>query len=185
MKVLWASVFVGGVVAANWAASQYGLIGVGWGLLVPAGTLFAGLVLVARDLLHRAAGLSWVFASIAVGATVSVGMGLVTGSPVPGISAVSIAIASGVAFSLSELADTGVYGPLWERWPVVAMLLSNTVGAAVDTLLFLWLSGFGVSASAFWGQMLAKAVWVSIPAVVAIWVFDRWRERREVARCAT
>jgi uncharacterized PurR-regulated membrane protein YhhQ (DUF165 family) len=177
--------FVGGVVAANWAASQWGLLPVGWGLLVPAGTLFAGVVLVARDLLHRTAGLRWVFAAIAVGCAVSVVAGLLAGSPIPGLSAVRIAVASGAAFALSELLDTGVYARLRERNQAGAMLLSNTAGAAADTLLFLWWSGFGVTWAGFAGQMLAKALWVSVPAVAVIAAADRWLARRAVAACAT
>lgn len=184
MRYAWLLVFIGGVVAANWAATQWGMVPVGWGLLVPAGTFFAGFVLVARDMLHRTGGLSWVLAAIVAGCAVSVAGGLIVESPIPGLSAVRIAVASGVAFVVSELLDTFVYSRLREKRPTSALCASNTVGAGADTVLFLWLSGFGVTWAGFSGQMLAKAVWVSIPAVAVIWAWDQ-RQRRVVARCAT
>lgn len=183
MRVVWLTVFVAGVVTANWAAAHLGLLHVWFGLLVPAGTLFAGVVLVARDLLHRTAGQSWrqwVFTAIAVGAVVSVGLSFYWGSPIPGISAMSIAVASGFAFLFSETADTLVYAPLRESWPYAAMLLSNTIGAAIDTWLFLWWSDFAFTWPAFWGQILVKAVWVSIPCVLAIRGIDALARRRAV-----
>lgn len=189
VRILWLTVFVAGVVTANWAASHLGLMPVWFGLLVPAGTLFAGVTFVARDLLHRTAGQHWrrwVFAAIVTGTVASVTLSLRWGSPIPGISAMSIAVASGGAFLLSESADTLVYAPLRDRrWrnhdlTYVAMLLSNTVGAAIDTWLFLWWSDFDLTWPAFWGQIIAKAVWVSIPCVLAIAAVDRWRKRRAV-----
>lgn len=181
----WVLMFIGGVVAANWAATQWGQLPVGWGLLVPAGTFFAGFVLVARDMLHRAGGMRWVLAAVAVGCAVSVAAGLIVGSPIPGLSAPRIALASGAAFLVSELLDTCVYSKLRDQRPTSALWLSNTIGAAADTALFLWLSGFGVTWGGFNGQFLAKAVWVSLPAVAIIWAYDRYLASRPRPAVAT
>lgn len=58
----------------------------------------------------------------------------------------------------------------------VAMLAGTiTAGAAVDTWLFLSWSGFGFTWSAFWGQVLVKALLVSPIAVAVLAVLDRRR----------
>jgi len=53
-----------------------------------------------------------------------------------------LALASGVAFTLSELADWAVYRPLRERGWVPAAVASNIVGAIVDSAVFLAIAGF-------------------------------------------
>ena len=136
--------FLGLVVAANWLTASYGLIPVGFGLVATAGTFAAGLVLLARDLVHDTAGRLAVAGCIAAGAALSA----VLATP-------QLAVASGAAFAVSEMADYAVYAPLRRRGWARAVLASNTVGATVDTLLFLTLAGFPVW-SAMPGQMYVK-----------------------------
>lgn len=78
------------------------------------------------------------------------------------------ALASGAAFLVSELADLAVYTPLRARSWAAAVALSNTVGAVVDSALFLWLA-FG-SLDFLAGQVLGK-LWMTALAValVAVW----------------
>jgi uncharacterized PurR-regulated membrane protein YhhQ (DUF165 family) len=145
------------VVAANVLTARYGLIPVGLGLTATAGTYAAGLVLLARDLVHDLAGRLAVAGCVVAGAVVSA----VLAGP-------RLAFASGVAFAVSELADTLVYQPLRRKGWGRAALLSGLVGSAVDTLLFLALAGFPIW-SALPGQMLAKTAVtaaVVIPVVV-------------------
>lgn len=173
--------FVGSVVAANWVAGTFGqvhLFGLGW--LVPWGTLAAGLALVLREVVQRSGGLGLVWLGIGVGTVASVVVAWWMGSPIPVISPMRIAVASGLAFALSELLDTWVYSRLRERSESGGMLASNTLGAALDTALFLWVSGFGLTWPGFWGQLVVKGIVVSVPAVLVI----RWVDRR-VVRCAT
>ena len=66
----------------------------------------------------------------------------------------SIALASGVAFLVSETADWAIYTPLRSRSIVAAALASNTVGAALDSAVFLALAGFPLSG--VWTQTLVK-----------------------------
>lgn len=73
----------------------------------------------------------------------------------PGVTPTSVAIASGIAFLASELADLAVYSPLRRRGYVRAALASNIVGTVVDTFLFLWLAGFTI-AGVWQGQVVAK-----------------------------
>lgn len=141
------------VIAANWLTAEYGLVPVGFGLVATAGTWAAGLVLVARDLVHDAGGRLAVLACIAVGA----GLSVLLATP-------QLALASGVAFAVSEAADYAVYAPLRRRGWARAVAASSVVGSAIDTVLFLALAGFPVW-SALPGQMLAKTA--AMAAVVA------------------
>lgn len=153
------AVFVALVVTANWLTATYGLIPVGLGLMATAGTWCAGLVLVARDLVHDTAGRLAVLGCIVVGAALSAWL-----------TAPQLAVASGVAFAVSELADFAVYQPLRRRGWARAVLASSLVGALVDTVLFLWLAGFPI-AEALPGQLFAKTV--AIASVVLVGVLVR------------
>ena len=149
--------FLGLVVAANWLTATHGLIPVGFGLVATAGTFAAGLVLLARDLVHDTAGRLAVAGCIAAGAALSA----VLATP-------QLAVASGAAFAVSELADYAVYAPLRRRGWARAVLASNTVGATVDTVLFLTLAGFPVW-SAMPGQMFVKtAVTLAVVTPVVV-----------------
>jgi uncharacterized PurR-regulated membrane protein YhhQ (DUF165 family) len=150
MKVIAAAVFAGLVVAANWLTNRYGMVFD----LVTAGTFAAGLVLLVRDWLHEVGGRSWVFACIGLGAALSVLM-----------STPQFAIASGAAFVVSEVADFAVYEPLRRSALVGSMVLSNTVGAVVDSLLFLALAGFPLAH--WWTQSVVKVA-VTLPFVLGV-----------------
>ena len=100
------------------------------GLTATAGTWIAGFAFVARDWLHDTGGRKWVAAAIVLGAILSA------------ILSPTIAIASAVAFTVSEMADWAVYSPLRHRSRIGAALASNTVGAVLDSLLFLAIAGF-------------------------------------------
>lgn len=150
MKTLAALAFVTLVVAANWMTARYGMVAD----LVTAGTFAAGLVLLVRDWLQEAGGRWWVFGAIAGGAGLSAWMA----SPV-------LALASGSAFAVSELADFAVYTPLRRRSQAAAMVASNSVGAVVDSLLFLALAGFPL---AQWATQSAVKVAVTLPFIAAV-----------------
>lgn len=154
--------YVGTILAANWAISQYGVIPVGFGQVAPAGVLFAGLAFTLRDLLHKAAGRWVTLAAIGAGAALS----FVVASP-------TLAVASAAAFGLSEVADMAIYEPLRQRQWLLAVGLSNTVGLVVDSALFLWLA-FG-SLGFFWGQVVGKG-WMTLAAVVVL-AAGRWAYR--------
>lgn len=145
---LWAATFVFLVVASNVLTAEYGLV---FGF-VAAGTFTAGLVLAVRDAVRETAGIWWSLACIAAGCAVSA----VMATP-------ALALASGAAFALSELADTAVYEPLRKRGKVRALAWSNLVGSVVDSVLFLWLAGFPLW-PAVAGQVGVKwAVAVALP----------------------
>lgn len=152
--------FLATVVVANWLTDRYGMVPVWFGLSATAGTYAAGLSFGFRDALHEVAGRLAVVAAIIAGAVLSYAV-----SP-------ALALASGVAFLLSETADLAVYEPLRRRRWVAAVIASNLVGALVDTVVFLWIAGFPVR-SALAGQMAGKALMI-LPALLLVgWVRGR------------
>jgi hypothetical protein len=146
--------YIGTIAAANWAILHAGMVPVGLGLLAPAGVYFAGLAFTLRDLTQDALGKRTVIAAILAGALLSWALG--DGR---------IALASGAAFLLSELADFTVYTPLRERGWLRAVAASNVVGLVVDSALFLWLA-FG-SLAFLPGQLVGKA-WMTVTFVALL-----------------
>ena len=148
------------IFAANLAITYIGIVPVGLGLVAPAGVYFAGLAFSLRDALQETLGRRWVIAAILVGAAISAGL------------SAQLALASGLAFLLSELADFMVYTPLRRRSWLGAVVASNTVGAIVDSALFLWLA-FG-SLDFLAGQIVGK-LWMTALAVALIFAWRRAR----------
>lgn len=150
--ILASLILLGGLLAANWVTTDYGFIPVGFGLMATAGTFFAGLTLAMRDLVQDTLGRIYVVGLILIGTVISFA-----------IAAPAIAIASAAAFLISEMLDFAIYTPLRakakvgdKRW-AVAVLASNTVGAVVDTVVFLGIA-FGMASilPALPGQLVGK-----------------------------
>lgn len=154
------------IFAANWAIQNFGVVPVGFGLSAPAGVYLAGLAFTLRDLTQDRLGRIWTAAAIVAGAALSA------------VVSPQFAVASGVAFLVSELADFGVYTPLRERHWLGAVLASNVVGLVADSVLFLSLA-FG-SLEFLPGQVVGKA-WMTLLAALVLSV---WRRGR-VARAAS
>jgi uncharacterized PurR-regulated membrane protein YhhQ (DUF165 family) len=152
----WLTAYILSIVVANWMTATLGLVPIGFGLMVTAGTFAAGAALLLRDGVQQSAGRWWALAAIGIGAVVSV----VTSTP-------AIAVASGIAFAVSELVDMGVFTPLRKRSLALAVLASSVVSAPVDTVLFLSIAGFGVTWQAVVGQFLVKtAIALAVSAVI-------------------
>ena len=171
--MLWLVAYVGTIFGANYAIGHWGwcspngpcLIPVGFGLMAPSGVLFVGLALTLRDLAQDRLGRRPILLAIVAGAALSALL-----SP-------ALALASGAAFLVSELADFAVYTPLRERGHQVAgVLASNAVGSAIDSALFLWLA-FG-SLDFILGQVVGK--WeMTLLTVAVLW---GWRRYAHLAR---
>lgn len=132
--------YIGTIFAANYAISHWGAQAAPgaphtipvwpWPYLeAPSGVLFVGAALLLRDVVQWALGRWVVLAAIAVGAALS----WLVATP-------EIAVASGLAFALSEVADMAVYTPLARRRLTLAVVASNVVGAVVDSAVFLWVA---------------------------------------------
>jgi uncharacterized PurR-regulated membrane protein YhhQ (DUF165 family) len=135
MKTVALSVaFFATIPAANYLIGNVGttcitngpcLIPVAPGLMAPSGVLMIGAALALRDALHER------LPRLAVAALIVAGAGLSLAFSPP-----ALAIASAVAFLLSELADFAVYDRLRKRGLALAVLASGFVGAVLDSLLF-------------------------------------------------
>lgn len=153
MRITSAVAFVAVVLATNAITSGLGIVT--WaGVAVTAGTWLAGFSFIARDAVHESLGSRWVVGCIVVGAAVSA-----TFSP-------ALALASGVAFLLSELADLAVYQPMRRRGLIRAALASNLVGSVVDSVAFLLIAGFPLSL--VWAQVGIKSTTTTV-FVLLIW----------------
>lgn len=165
LGVVAGAIFLASIPLANWLTTEFGFVPVGFGFSATAGTYAAGVALVSRDFVHEWGGLRAVFALIGVGVVLS----LLLADPM-------IALASGVAFAVSELADTAVYTPLRKKRWRLAVVASSIVGATVDTALFLGIA-FGVAAltgEAITGQLVGKVLWVAVPvAIIGGWLRGR------------
>lgn len=156
--MIWFVAYIGTIVAANWAIDAFGIVPVGFGLMAPAAVYFVGLSFTFRDLLQDSLGRRWTVIGILIGAGLSAFF-----SP-------ALALASGVAFLVSESADFAVYTPLRERSWLGAVALSNTVGLVLDSVIFLTLA-FG-SLDFLAGQIVGKA-WMTLLAIIVLWTWRR------------
>jgi uncharacterized PurR-regulated membrane protein YhhQ (DUF165 family) len=119
--------------------------------MAPSGVLLIGAALVLRDVVHERLGARVAIYGIIAGAALSAF-----------VAPPALALASGVAFLLSEAADMAVYSPLRRRRLILAVVASGIVGATVDSAIFLHLA-FG-SLDYLPGQVVGKA-WMTLLAV--------------------
>jgi hypothetical protein len=156
--LLYLILFIATIFGANWAIETYGLVPVGPDLIAPAGVYFAGLAFTFRDLAQERVGRLWIVAAIVAGALVS------------GLVSTKFALASGVAFLVSELLDFAVYTPLRRRNWIGAVVASNIVGLVADSIVFLTLA-FG-SLQYLPGQVVGK-MWMTLLAAGVLWLLRR------------
>ncbi len=166
--VVAAVLFVGTVWFANWLLTRYGVVPIGFGLHAPAGVFAVGLAFTLRDVVHRTLGRVAVVGCILAGCLLA--YLIEANATIPGGHA-SIAVASAIAFLVSETADMAIYTPLEERSFTGAVAASNVVGAVADSALFLWLA-FG-SLALIQGQIVGKLLMTAaaLPVVYAL----RWK----------
>jgi len=131
----------------------------GFGLMAPSGVLMIGVALVLRDWLQEMTNWRWSVVAVVAGCLLS----FLLADPF-------IAVASAVAFLVSELLDTTVYTWLRERGRNIAVLLSGVAGAIVDSMLFVYIAFGSLDFSA--GNVLGK-----LYATLAVAVYLTWRTR--------
>jgi len=154
--------YFGLVILANWLASRY-VVSVGFGLVAPAGVFCIGAVLVLRDWLQQLHGLLWTMALVYAAGLASWAIGDAAGWT----SLEKIAVASVVAFTVSETVEAVVFTPLRRRNLTLGVGLSATVGNALDSWLFLQLA-FG-SQALFTGQFVGKGEMIALGTLVTFW----------------
>ncbi len=144
----WTALYVGLMPVINWAFAGISTIPIpedfGGGSWHPF-TVITGLVLVIRDFAQREIK-HWIFAAMLIGLALST----LTAWPV-------IVVASGVAFLISETADWAVYTfskrPLSQR-----IMISSTISAPIDQLLFIYLASLVVPGIFAWGSIVTGII---------------------------
>ncbi len=168
--------FIGTIFLANYLISHVGvqfgpnephLIPVGFGLMAPSGVLAVGIGFTLRDLVQKRLGVKFSAIAVVIGAGVSAFL-----SP-------ALALASGVAFLLSEGLDLMVYTPLRKKNLYMAVIGSNIVGLIVDSIVFLAIA-FGASGLDFlWGQVVGK-MYMTIAFLPIIALIDYLDKKKEL-----
>jgi len=154
--------YLGLVILANWLASAYIIHVPLTPYMAPAGIFAIGAILVLRDWLQQLHGLRWTMPLVYAAGLISWGVGDVAGWT--GLQ--KIAVASVVAFTVSETVEAVVFTPLRKRSLALGVGLSGTVGLALDSWLFLTLA-FG-SLAFFWGQFWGKFEMVAVGVILTL-----------------
>lgn len=155
MKLLspWLLAYVATIVLVNIGFSHIPPIETQFGLFAPM-ALVVGGVFVLRDFAQRQAG-HYVLVAMGIGALLSYAMA----SPY-------VAIASALAFAVSELVDWVIYSttkkPFHER-----ILWSSVVSTPIDTVVFL----LGITAFS-WGTFFVMIASKMVAAIVIWWIYN-------------
>jgi uncharacterized PurR-regulated membrane protein YhhQ (DUF165 family) len=154
--------FVALVLLANWLASRFVVHVPLTPYVAPAGVFCIGGVLVLRDWLQQLVGLAWTMPLVYAAGLVSWGIGDLAGWT----SLEKIAIASVVAFTVSETIEAVVFTPLRRRSLSLGVALSATAGNAIDSYIFLTLA-FS-STAFFWGQFWGKSEAIALGVALTL-----------------
>jgi hypothetical protein len=146
--------YLAAIIAANVLTQRFGLVPVGFGLVTTAGTYAAAWVILSRNFTQDIIGRLGVIVLMVGGAALS----WLLASP-------ALALASLTAFALSETADMAIYTPLRKRGRSRAVAVASTVGAVIDTFVFLWIAGFPIAQAAP-GQLIVKIGMALLAALI-------------------
>jgi uncharacterized PurR-regulated membrane protein YhhQ (DUF165 family) len=140
-RLCTAAAYLLSVVLANYSITHigYGPVAPGapytlpvWpGIEAPSGVYVVGLTLVLRDLVQRQSGKR---------ATLWL---ILAATSLTWLISPSLAVASTLAFLVSETVDFAVFTALQRTSVLGAVAASNAVSIVVDSVMFLWLAGFG------------------------------------------
>jgi len=127
--MIFTSAYLASIVVVNFAFSMLPMIELPFDQSIPIGTFLVGFIFVLRDYAQREIGV-WVYLAMLAGVLLS----YVMADPF-------VAVASAVAFALSEIIDALVFTytkkPMRDR-----VLLSSAVSTPVDSAVFLLMLGF-------------------------------------------
>lgn len=168
-KIIWPFVYVALIPLVNWLFAYTPALPITSEIAFNPLSLLVGLVFIARDFAQRAIGHYIAFAMM-----LALALTLKLAGP-------ALALASGAAFLISEIADWAVYTfarrPFSER-----VLISTLIAAPIDTFAFL----YGASFSSVGDEALSIGnafSWIAgkFLAAIIIFVIIRQRERRAAA----
>lgn len=151
-----AAIFFGLVILANWLASRYTVHVPLTAYVAPAGVFCIGGVLVLRDWMQQLKGLLWTMPIVYLAGLTSWLVGDLAGWT--GLE--KIAVASVIAFSVSETVEAAIFTPLRNRNLTAGVALSATVGNALDSYIFLQIA-FG-SQAFFAGNFVGKLEMIAL-----------------------
>ena len=160
MRLFWTAAYILAIVLVNKLFVVVPPVPTPLGDLYLASVL-VGVVFVLRDYAQREVGHRILIATAIAG--------VITWA----MTNAALAFASVTAFAISETTDWAVFSftkrPLQSR-----ILVSSMLSVPVDTLAFLYLSGF-LTPATFGMEILSKAVGVMI-----VWTLLRWREQNNL-----
>lgn len=169
-KYILFMIYLATIPAANWFINNVGTVNfpggphtipVGFGYQAPSGVVLIGFALFARDLLQEQAGRKVVVLAILLGV------------PLSFIVNPAVAIASTVAFTISETTDFVIYDKIRAASKIAGIIISGTIGGIVDSILFLYIAFGSIQ---YWeGQVIGKMFMSLICAVV-------WRVSRDLSQ---
>lgn len=157
-----AAAFVALALLANWLASAYVVHIPLTPYVAPAGVFCIGGVLVLRDWMQQLGGLARTMPLVYAAGLVSWLVGDVAGWT----SLEKVAVASVVAFTVSETVEALVFTPIRKRSLSLGVALSATIGNAVDSWIFLTMA-FS-STAFFWGQFWGKNEAIAAGVVLTV-----------------
>lgn len=156
--------FLATIPFANWWLRQFGLWNAPLLGPIPSGLWVVAFSFVLRDIAQITLGRRWAWAAIAVGTALSWWLA----SP-------TIAVASGLAFAISESIDAAIFTPLADRGRfVLGVTISGYAAGFVDSAVFVRIA-FG-SWQGWWQLGIAKAIVVLAATPIA------WATRRALLR---
>jgi uncharacterized PurR-regulated membrane protein YhhQ (DUF165 family) len=160
MRIPYTALYIVLIAFVNWAFVVVPPFQLPGGVIWPPMTIFVGFVFVVRDFAQREIG-HYVLAAMGVGVALSYFM-----------AGPDVALASAVAFLISELADWAVYTfsnrPLSQR-----VIWSSIISTPIDTFVFLSMLGFfSITGAAV--MTLSKLL-----GAVIVWWLVRRREQRD------
>jgi len=163
LKLRWTYLYIILIPLVNWAFSWTPLFELPDGGMWSPFSLVVGLILILRDFAQREIG-HYIFVPLIIGVAIS----FVMAPP-------QIALASGIAFFVSELADWAVYTftgkPLSQR-----VLISSAVGVPIDSVIYLT-GASAVVPGIFTGWMLGSMIASKMAGAVVVFMILRKRER--------
>jgi queuosine precursor transporter len=154
--------FVGLVLLANWLASRFVVHVPLTPYMAPAGVFAIGGVLVLRDWMQQLAGLRWTMPLVYAAGLFSWLVGDLAGWT----SLQKIAIASVIAFTVSETIEALVFTPIRNKQLTLGVALSATIGNAIDSYIFLTIA-FS-STAFFWGQFWGKNEAIAVGVLLTL-----------------
>jgi len=159
-----AILYLGCILLADILAARW-IISLPFGLSVPAGVFAIAPVFTLRDEIHERWGRRGAYVLIALASALSWALSVATGSAL----LARVTLASVIAFVVNEALDTEIYHQLRRRSRLAAILGSNAVSAAVDSVLFIGIA-FGLDWSLIVGQYVVKML---LAGLVGLWVMRR------------